>query len=105
MSSGGSPTGCITLSRYLVMSVPSSGRFHPLHERGGGKSTVSATASAVDAALELVAIRPAAVAALGRVRAVRAADRRVPLVVQAVVGHVVRGDVVPHVALAPVGER
>ena len=38
-------------------------------------------------------------------RAVRAADRAEAPVVQRVVGDVVRGDVAPHVALGPVGQR
>src|SRR5204863_6505850 len=38
-------------------------------------------------------------------RAGRAPDGRVALVVQRVVRHVVRPDVVPHLALGPVGQR
>ena len=59
----------------------------------------------VDAALGLGVAGPAAVAPRARLRAVRAADRGVALVVQRVVRHVVLDDVAPHVGLAPVGER
>src|SRR3954465_11416972 len=60
----------------------------------------------VQPALSLVGVRPATLApGARRQRAVRAADRRVAAVVQRVVRHVVAGDVVPHVAVGPVGER
>src|SRR3954452_10316963 len=60
----------------------------------------------VQPALRLVGIGPAALAArVGRQGAVRAADRGVAVVVQPVVRHVVARDVVPHLALRPVGQR
>src|SRR3954468_5983987 len=60
----------------------------------------------VQPALRLVGVGPAPGATLRRrQRAVRAADRRVAAVVQLVVRHVVTGDVLPHLALGPVGER
>src|SRR5215212_5999409 len=64
-----------------------------------------AHASCVQPALGLRAAGPAAVATGAGLRAVRAADRLVALVVQWVVGQVVLDDVTPHVALGPVGER
>src|SRR4051794_26709018 len=60
---------------------------------------------AVQPALRLVQFRPAAVAALRRKRAVRAADRLVAAIVQRVVRHVVLVDVGPHLRLAPIRER
>src|SRR4051795_1535638 len=60
----------------------------------------------VQPALRLVGIGPAALASrVRRQRAVRAADRRVAAVVQLVVRDLVTRDVVPHVALRPVGQR
>src|SRR2546427_13188195 len=60
----------------------------------GNDPTIS---SAVQSALDLVGPRPAPVTPPCRRGAVGAADRRVPAVVQLVVGHVVARDVVPHV--------
>src|SRR6478735_5032735 len=63
----------------------------------------------VQAALGLAAARPAAgariLAAAGRARARRAADRRETAIVQLVVRDAVLVDVAPAVALAPVDER
>src|SRR3954454_14897697 len=60
----------------------------------------------VQPALRLVSVRPAALPSVGgRQRAVRAPDRRVAAVVQLVVRHVVAEDVVPDLALGPVGQR
>src|SRR3954454_7564798 len=60
----------------------------------------------VQPALRLVGIGPAALASrVRRQRAVRAADRRVAAVVQLVVRDLVTRDVLPHVALRPVGQR
>src|SRR3954451_62624 len=59
----------------------------------------------VQAALDLVGAGPATVAPAAGHRAVRAADRVVPAIVQRVVRDVVRCDVAPDVLLAPVGER
>src|SRR5690242_10397173 len=63
----------------------------------------------VDAALVLVGAGPASRArifALGhRARARPAADARVTFVVQAVVGQVVRADVVPDLVVRPGGQR
>ena len=53
----------------------------------------------------LVGARPAALAAVAGLGAGRAADRRVALVVQRVVGQVALVDAPPEVALGPVGER
>src|SRR4051794_36228560 len=61
--------------------------------------------SAVQSALDLVGAGAAALATARRRRAVRAPDRRVAAVVKLVVRHLVADYVVPHVALAPVGER
>src|SRR3954471_10042019 len=59
----------------------------------------------VQPALRLAGVGPAPSAAgVGRQRAVRAADRGVAAVVQLVVRHVVAEDVVPHLALGPVGQ-
>src|SRR3712207_4224004 len=59
----------------------------------------------VQPALELAGPRPAALAAVPGLRARHAADRRVPAVVQLVVGQAALGDVAPHVLLAPRRER
>src|SRR5438874_2644859 len=63
----------------------------------------------VDAALDLVEALPAAAARIlaggDGLRAVRAADARVVLVVELVVGDVVVEDVLPHLRLSPRGER
>ena len=56
-------------------------------------------------ALDLVGARPAALAAAAGLGAGRAADRRVALVVQRVVGQVALVDAPPEVLLGPVGER
>src|SRR4051794_8113665 len=73
------------------------------------KTTISGSTPAprlsVQPALDLVGPRPASVTPPCRRRAVRATYRRVAAVVEGVVGDVVAGDVVPHVALAPVRER
>src|SRR3954469_18503490 len=59
----------------------------------------------VQPALRLVGVGPAASApVVGRQRAVRAADRGVAAIVQLVVRHVVAEDVIPHLALGPVGQ-
>ena len=62
-------------------------------------------AQGVQAALGLAGAGPAALAPRARDGAVRAADRRVALVVELVVGQVVLGDVAPHVVVRPVRER
>src|SRR5947209_8724982 len=63
-------------------------------------------ALSVQAALQPIAARPAALSAVrGGARARHAADRRVAAVVQRVVRDVVARDVAPDVALRPVGER
>src|SRR3954447_6776080 len=59
----------------------------------------------VEAALDLVRARPAAVTPVAGVGARLAADRRIAAIVQRVVRQIVREDVVPDVALGPVGER
>src|SRR5918997_640328 len=59
----------------------------------------------VQTALELAGPRPASLAAVARLRARDAADRRVALVVQLVVREVVRVDVPPDVLLRPRGQR
>src|SRR3954452_16004442 len=63
----------------------------------------------VDPALGLCGARPAAVAQVAarpdRLRAVGAADRRIAAIVERVVREVVLTDVVPDVALGPIGER
>src|SRR3954469_11488999 len=60
----------------------------------------------VQPALRLVGVGPATGAAVGgRQRAVRAPDRGVAAVVQLVVRHVVAEEVVPDLALGPVGQR
>ena len=79
-------------------------------ERGrgyGGHGSVLAigVASDVQPALGLVQPRPAALAAGAGVRAGRAADRRVALVVQRVIREVALGDPPPEVLLGPVDER
>ena len=67
----------------------------------------AAAVAAVDvqAALGLLGARPAALAADCRLRARRAADRRVALVVQGVIRQRALVDAPPDVALAPVRER
>src|SRR3954466_6365999 len=89
------------------------------------KRTISGSMSSqgsvgVQAALDLVGARPAAVAAGGGAGGVGAAarpgtpagergggagERRVPTVVQRVVGHVVGHDVGPDLGLGPIGQR
>src|SRR4051812_45505028 len=59
----------------------------------------------VQAAFRLPGVRPATLAALGRQRAVRAADRVVAAVVERVVRQLVLVDVGPHLRVRPVGER
>src|SRR6266540_519724 len=59
----------------------------------------------VEAALNFVGLRPAALACAARLRAVGAADRGVPTIVELVVGDVVVDDVAPDVLLRPVGQR
>src|SRR5271154_6756248 len=59
----------------------------------------------MDAALRLVRACPAAFAATTRLRARRAADRLVPLVVEWVIGEVALVDPPPQVLVGPVGER
>src|SRR4051794_32868459 len=61
--------------------------------------------SDVQAALGLVAARPAALAAVAGQRARRAADRRVARVVQPGVRQVALADALPAVVLGPVCER
>ena len=75
--------------------------------RSAGCSTPawSPERSGVQAALGLAGAGPAAFAPRAGDGAVRAADRRVALVVERVVGQVVLGDVAPHVLVRPVRER
>src|SRR5215218_2203760 len=61
--------------------------------------------SDVQPALGLGQAGPAALAAFAGLRAGRAADRRVALVVQRVVGQLALGDPLPEVLLGPVVER
>src|SRR5690242_12289334 len=67
-------------------------------------STPSASGD-VQPALGLVGARPAALAARARLRARRAADRGVALVVQRVIGQLALEDAVPEVLLGPERER
>ena len=73
--------------------------------RGCSTPGVVAGGLGVQAALGLAGAGPAALAPGARDGAVRAADRRVALVVERVVGQVVLGDVAPHVLVRPVRER
>src|ERR1700712_2934381 len=79
------------------------------HQSGRVRGKCRDAAGLVDPALSLCDTRPATVArrAAGtdRLRAVRAADRGVAVVVKRVVRKVVLTDVVPDVALGPVGKR
>src|SRR4051794_37058893 len=59
----------------------------------------------VQAALDLVGAGPPALAGVARTGARLAADRGVALIVERVVGQIVLEDVVPHVALGPIGQR
>ena len=59
----------------------------------------------VQAALDLGRARPAALAPVARLRAMRAADRGVAGVVQRVVGQAALGDVRPDARVVPVGQR
>src|ERR671931_1807125 len=59
----------------------------------------------MQAALDLVGLRPAAFAGAAGPGAVRAADRGVAAIVELVVGDVVLDDVAPDVLLGPVRQR
>src|SRR3712207_2510492 len=73
--------------------------------RRASKSGLPVDLLNVEAALELAGARPAALAPRSRLRARRAADRRVALVVQRVVREVALVDAPPEIPLGPVGER
>src|SRR5262245_25429576 len=69
------------------------------------RTTTGSMLREMQAALDLVGGRPAAVAGAARHGAVRAADRVVAAVMQGVVDDLVRADVAPDVLLAPVRQR
>src|SRR4051795_2607597 len=69
------------------------------------RTTSGSISSDVQSAFGLVGPRPAARAAVARLRTRRAPDRGIPAVVQRVVGEVALVDPPPEVLLGPVDER
>src|SRR5204863_10118893 len=82
--------------------APANVRPHSSFREPPGESTATAL---VQAALDLVGLRPATLAGAARPGAVGAADRAVAAIVKVVVGDVVLDDVAPDVLLGPVGQR
>src|SRR5438874_2418891 len=88
----------------LVMRVVSEDRVQLVLEAAGLDRAMDS------ALLRRIRLPPPAAGAIGlarldRARARRAADRRVALVVQRVIRHVVLAHVVPHLVLRPLGQR